>query len=444
MERKHKATIEKVLWKDVREQVNAVNPCLVKIIDALSPNKRFPFFIVSYPFGESIAYQGKFYLPTEMGTVAPLQSSFVSEEVKASLRNRNIPTMLVLKNSAEIFYEMPDRIIPAHLALPGTFVGLWEQFDTPASVMTKWGWSLVSGARTIYLLPKITNVHGHKKLRKKYGITTHPPKSYLEQWKTFQEIANSKIFPERWECQLLLFTDNWIKYLETDKAWKDLYNFLLSYLWKDSTYCRNRNRFDLLWEKFGHAVLETNIKPNLYLTYLVKQLVITGVGGLPGLSVATDNLSAPIDLLQKIYIEDYGLKHYTPVFMTSHSFSFQDNDPAYFSIQYPNLFETVPLPQNMPSTLSAIPDIRFLLKTFQERIADDASITDTKIEHFFNHVQLDYFHNREEKTNSIWSTEKLIQADKRLRPLPVYKKNTLFPEASSIINGCVRFTNKYE
>lgn len=441
MSKKHTATIEKVLWKDVRDQVRTINPRLAEIIDGISPNKRLPLFKAKYPYGEKIAYQGKFYIPTNTGTVSLLQSSSISEEIKASLRNRNVPTMLILKNNAEIFYDMHDRIISAHLALPGTFVGLWEQFDTPASVMTKWGWNLVSGARTIYMLPKITNVQGHKRLRKKYNISTHSPKSYIEHWQTFKEIANSPSFDEPWECELLLFTDSWFKYLETDTARKDLYSFLLCYLWKDSNYCRNRNRFDLLWEKFGHSVLETNIKPNLYLTYLVKQLIITGVGGLPGLTVAVDNLTAPISALQKIYIEDYGLKQYTPLFMVPHNFSFKDKYPTYFSLQYPGLFETIPITQNMPSALSAIPDIRFLLKTFKERTIGDTSITGTLVEHFLNHVKLDYFHNREEKLNEIWATLKLIAEDERLKPLPLYKKNNQFPEASSILNGCVRFIN---
>lgn len=435
------ATLDKVLWKDVRDQVSAVNPRLAEVIDALSPSKRLPLFKVRYSFGEKIAAQGKFFIQDNFCYSSSSRASDALEEINTSLRNRNVPTMLILKNSAEIFYDMHNRIISAHLALPGTFVGLWEQFDTPASVMTKWGWNLVSGARTIYLLPKITNVQGHKRLRKKYNISTHSPKDYFEQWKTFQEIANSRIFPEKWETELLLFTDSWFESLKKDAAWKNLYNFLLNYLWEDSRYCRNRNRFDLLWEKFGHSILETNIKPNLYLTYLVKQIIITGVGGLPGITVADDDLAGPISSLQKIYVEDYGLKPYTPIFMVPHNFSFQDKQPTYLSIQYPNLFETVPITHNMPSTLSAIPDIRFLIKTFRERTINDASITGTLVEYFFNHVQLDYFHNREEVRNEIEATLKLPDQDERMRPLPKYKRNDQFPEASSIINGCVRFMN---
>jgi len=271
-------------------------------------------------------------------------------------------------------------------------------------------------------------------------MTAHTPKNYSEQWKVFVEIANSKDFGTPWYSEMLFFPDIWFETATKDPAWKNLYDYLLKEAWRDSTYWRHKNTFELIWENFIHHVMDKNVKPNLYIAYMVKQLILIGSGVLPCLTVATDDTAAPISALQKIYLNDYKLKDYLPIFMCSHCFSFTQTYPAYYSLQYPNLLETIPINQNVPSVLSSMPEIQTLIQAFRNRIAKNHIIEHTPIDSFCNHVALDYFHYREEKHNHIRSTENLPKEDVRFSSCKT-NNNAIFPSASSIISGCIRFKN---
>lgn len=436
------ASFEVVTWDKVREDFKKVNSKAAAIIDRLSPDKRFSLVRARYPFGATIASQGEIYLPNQNGGTQPLSSTpEILKLLKSNFLDKNIPEMLVLKSSAEIFYEMSGRVISAFLSTPGKFIGLWDQLGPVNKPYVKWIWNLVAGARTLYMLPKITNVAGHKVLRKKYHVSSHAPKSYDEHWKIFKEIANSKEFPQDWSSEILFFSDLWLETAKTDPAWRELYDYLLSEVWGETGYWRSELTFKVIWESYLSHVMDVNVRPNLYLACIVKQLMLTDIGILPALTVAADDIAAPISDLQKIYIEDYRLKDYTPIFMHSHVFKPTDRYPIYYSLSYPNLLETVPITQNMPSILGSIPEIKYLLELLKNESLINHTIKDTPIYDFFKNVQIDYFHNQEQKHNSIQSTHKLVEEDDRFKPIPKYKKNNQFPEASSVINGCIRFKN---
>jgi len=444
-EAKHKASLTTLYWEDIRKEVAKINPTFAKIVDNLSPTKKFPIYKVKYPFGARIAHEGQLYLPTTKGNVAPINSPDIPSKFKQTLQRRELPIAMVLKNNAEIFYEMPDRTISWILMAPGQFWGLWGQYDPPNANYFKWIWNLISGARTLYLLPKTTNIMGHKALKKKYSISTHLPKDYPDQWKTFVTIANSQNFETEWHNEWLFFPDIWfetaLQNKNQNKNWQEFYNFLLQESWSDSHFWRNKSIFDLIWENLVHEVMEKNIKPNLYLACIVKQLVITGIGALPALTMATDDSCAPIKELQQAYTETYKLREYAPIFMCPHNFSPLDKFPSYYSLQYPNLFETVPIIQTLPSVLSSIPEICSLINTFKSRTVRHHSVKDTPIDAFCRHVSLDFFHNKEEKINNILPTSKLPSGDSRLSRYLQKHKNKTFPASSNLINGCVRFEN---
>lgn len=439
---KNIASFEIVSWESIREDFTKVNPKAATIIDRLSPDKRFSLVRARYPFGATIASGGEIYLPKKDGGSQLLFSTpEILKLLKPNSLDKNIPVMMVLKNSAEIFYEMAGRIISAFLSTPGKFIGMWDQLGPTNRPYVKWIWDLVSGARILYLLPKITNVTGHKILRKKYQVSSHAPKDYNEHWKIFKEIVNSREFPQDWYSEILFFSDLWFETAKKDSAWRELYDYFLSEVWGETEYLRSEFTIKIIWEKYLSRVMDVNLKPNLYLYFIVKQLIMTAIGIVPALTVATDDIAAPISSLQRIYIEDYRLKNYTPIFMRSHIFRSEDHYPAYYSLAYPNLLETIPITQNMPSILGSIPEIKYLLELLKNESFTNHTIQNTPIHNFFQNVEIGYFHNQEQKYNEIYSTNKLVTGDDRLKPIAKYKGNYQFPEASRIINGCIRLRN---
>lgn len=441
-EKLHRAHMEHVAWEDVRAAVKRVNPDIATIIDELDPPKdKFALYKAEYPFGTKIAHKRKLYLPTEEGDVEEISSPNIPDSVKNNMVRRKMPTVMMLDNCSEAYFEMPDRIISAVVMRPGSFLWLWEQLDQDVADIIAWSWSLVSGARSLYSIPKISDSHEHKKLQKKYGIKSQIPRNWSEQWEIFVDLANSQNFTTEWHSTMLFFSDAWFDAASKDPAWKDFSDYLFNTAWQDSQYWRYKNTFEIAWETFIYEVIDRNIKPNLYLASLVKQLILTGIGVLPCLTVAEDDAVAPIKALQNVYLEDYVMRNYFPVFMQPHTFSFGDSMPSYYSLQYPNLLETIPMPRTLPSVLSAIPEIHFLLDSFKEKIAGDWVAENSPIDRFCKNVKCDYFHYRAEEWNDIFSTEKLPEEDSRLMPEKNDQRDRKFVSTSNLISGCVRFMN---
>jgi hypothetical protein len=443
MEQKHRAEILTLTWKDIRSDFINANPALAEIIDKLDPNNRFPIFKARYPFGASIASGGKIYLPDQKGKVVPIDSSSINPKISSSLTRRNLPIAMMLKKSMEIFYTMPDRIISRHILRKGDFLGLWGHFDAANEDYVKWPWSVVSGARSLYMLPKLTEINCHKKLRKKYDIQAHIPRTHLEHWNIFVEIANSQAFTDEWHSEMLFFSDIWIETAIKDKSWRGFYDHLLSVAWRESQYWRNKSTFDLVWEIFNNELLLKNAKPNLLLSCIVKQIILTGIGILPCLTISANDEAAPIKALQDVYINDYNLKKYLPVFMQPHLFSLDDCSPSYYSLQYPNLLETIPVSKHLPSILSVIPDLMQLIKLFREKIMEIWTDKGSPINTFCEKISCEFYHYMEEKWNGIKHTSEIMQEDERLIHLSQrYKNNQKFPDASSLISGCIKISRK--
>jgi hypothetical protein len=92
-----------------------------------------------------------------------------------------------------------------------------------------------------------------------------------------------------------------------DKEWESFTKYLLNEVWKLSTFRRDQFIFDFA---FSLVQENRNLKPNPYLSDTARNLIAIGSGESPGFSVALDDSEAPVSALQKIFIEDYGLKKY--------------------------------------------------------------------------------------------------------------------------------------
>lgn len=439
----HKAYIEQVVWHQVRDQVAKLHPKLAAVIDPLDPGSDFPLYLAHYPFGSSIVNYGVHQLPTPDGLVAP-HSAQPNDKIRANLQRRTVPISLILNNATEVYFEMPDRIVSLNYFRPGFIFGIWENLDPTQSYFVKHIWSVSAGARSLFMLPKITDASSHKELRKKYNVRSHLPKTMLDHWRIFTEIANSPQFETEWFTTVLMFSDKWMDTITTDPAWRDCYNFILQDGWNQSQYWRNKVSFDIIWEVFINKLTSHNIKPNPYFVDIVKHLVLVGTGVLPGSTAADDRDEAgPIRAIQDVYINDYKLKDYVPTILQPYHFDLADDIPVYYSLQQPSLLGTTPVSRRLPSILRIMPEISFLMDSFQlEVLQGEIKTDDTPISTFANEVAFELFHSEAEPNSNIHSTIEMAEQDPRLMALPPGNEERLFAESGQFVRGCIRMAAK--
>ncbi len=141
------------------------------------------------------------------------------------------------KQEAIVSFE--KKIIPYGLMSSGTLFGLWRIFDTlgnhPISL-----WNMVSGARSLFMLPKISNNIHHTKLKKAHRLISETPKEIMDHWLVFCELAERMHSP--WTSKILFFSNAWFERLD-DPAWLPLKCYFYKELWDGSSF--NRNKF--LW-----------------------------------------------------------------------------------------------------------------------------------------------------------------------------------------------------
>ena len=432
-------SLETLYWKDIREKIKVFRPALVAIVDNLSPEKKFPLFKASYPFGADIVKNGTVYLPDIYGKIQPIGHPNIDANVQSQLQRRELPVSLILKNSAEIYKDMPDRIVSGYLLKTCDFLGLWGHLDPSGSDYIRWAWNLFSGARSIYMLPKISDAMKHKELTRKYGISFQIPKSHNDHWKTFVELSNSAAFPENWQSEILFFSDAWFNAAMSDSAWKDFYIFMLEQAWNESEYWRNQITFDMTWESFIYDITYKNRKPNPYLKQIVKQIIRIGLGVASGMTIADNkDICGPTTELQKIYLNDYKLTNYIPTIMHPHMFFNTDTHPIYYSLQHPNLLETTSISHKLSSVLGAIPEINSLLEAFYEKNRALITTDHQPTYRFCSSVECDFFHYKADKKNKIFATNKLPLEDKRFIQYPENCSNKKFADTSQFLKGIVR------
>src|SRR3990167_11373570 len=117
---------------------------------------------------------------------------------------------MVLHNALEMFITLEDRVIPFSINKPGNIFGLWRVLDRPneekLSHTSVFIWNMTAGARSMFMLPKVSEALAHNKLKQGLGIGIDKPRDLLDHWKVFREIAKQPEFTEDWYVEVLFFS----------------------------------------------------------------------------------------------------------------------------------------------------------------------------------------------------------------------------------------------
>lgn len=431
-------SIKKIPWDACRQSFFAANVSLAEIIDALSPDDQYPFWQVEYPYG-AVIDNGQFYYPTESGQLVLLDDARLSQELKNDFQyaGSETPAGIVLNNSIELFIETSDRVIPQALFQPGDVFGLWGRLDPqpiyhPSPLM-----SGTAGARSIFMIPNISDLTYHKKLRNDFNVKQRPPKNLLEQWSIFTALTNQSSECASWRCKVLLLSGKWIDKIKHDSAFRALYIYFLEQAWRNSAYWRNKVYYDFLVS----CVQESrNLKPNPYLVDTMKYLMAIAIGATPGFVVSRNNIAAPIDYIQKVYVHSYGLKKYTPTLMHPGYFTLQTTShPAYYSLQHPTTLEFSPRSRKISNTLYDLSELKHILDIFLHEV----SMKRLKVEHGImgnvaEEIAFDFFHSKPDRYGDIQLTKSMAVTDPALTQCHIDGASHQFADTGTFVRGCVR------
>jgi hypothetical protein len=433
----------KTCWENVRHRVSMVAPQFAKIVDSLSPGKSFPLFLAYYPYGDLKGDTISPFLPKTGGGNYRLNDKNIPKEVIDHLGygSTSSPLGMLLEKKLEYYIDLKDIgiTIPWQVLSPGAFFPLGRLLQNQSSrVYAPNGLlSAISGARSVFMLPKIGCLTNHILLQRDYNVQSSPPKSLYEHWNIFKQIVTSNA-DNQWRSCLIYFSKKWGDKIDNDKAWQPLRNFLLTQGWKNHEYERNHLYYNIAYSLIQN---KRNLKPNPYLVDTARHLFTVALGAVPGYAPLCDNDLLPLEDIQKAFVESYKQEKYIPTIMgPSHFYLEESHHPVYYSLQYPSTLSFSPKSRKISSTIFEIRELKHIVDIFTEELSKENSLlADTIIHDIAKEAQFSFFHNNTDRHQLIQPSKKIIEHDNRFRSNFSYKAamNSTFASDAPFLRGCV-------
>lgn len=428
-------------WQEARKEILPLNKKLCEIIDSIGPESHHTLYKIKYRFGDEILRKASFYLPTETNQLLPLDNPQISQKIKNDLgyNFKANPVGLLIKNSVELFINPDSQIIPYAIFSLGEVFGTYRILDAEVShCPSTFLWGMTAGARSIFMLPKISEAVSHNYLNKKFQLKLEKPNCLVDQWEVFRQLAGHPELGEPWEVEFLFFSKAWFDNIH-DPAWEKLKLYLVTSAFQKSSYQRN----EYVWN-FVFSLTQKNrgLKVPAYISNITKHLLSLSVDAFPGFRPALNDSLAPIQKLQSIYIQHYGLKSHLPIIMQPDYFS-NKKSPIYYSLQYPTTMEFIPKTSMRNSILTDEYHVHSLLKKIMEEIkSEKLNISDIPLRKIPEEVNFDFFHNNVESYKDIKESKDIHLEDSAFISAYRYIEDRTFPKNSSFLNGCVRISQK--
>ncbi len=433
--------LKEITWEEARQAVLKVNPNFASVIDELSPSSDLTLFEGSYPYGMEIVKQGVFQLLTQSGKLIPLNSPEVPRSLqdKLNYNDNTNPVSLVLENSIEVYTQLDDRIISLYGAIgPGKIMSTWRILNPVLSQAPVFLWDMSSGARTMFMLPKISEMEAHDRLTASLKIKAGVPDGLINHWNVFKEIANSQAFKDCWHVKVLHFTKPWFNHL-SDDAWLGFRNFLIETGWKGSEFGRNKQVWELV---FSMIEKSRNSKPNAHVVNIAKHLFSMGVGAAPGFRPAITNEIGPINQLQDAYMDlGYRLENYFPTIMYPCIFNMyaKNESPIYASLNFPTEIEFSPSPRKRASIITNLCNIKSFMEYAIKKISNNEyNIGRTPLFDLVGMGKFDFYHPNSTDYLGILDPTEISNEDSSFTMSKNKYGNTSIPDKNTFFRGCIR------
>lgn len=438
---------EKIYWSDIKSLIQAINPDFYTLVNTIDPGHDFPLYLVRFPYGELIGDKISQFLPIANRGLVRLNDAELPQEIQCHLGygKNSSPMAMILEKQVEWFVDLPQKhmTLPIMIQKPGDFFSYTRVLDSePSFTYSPMGvLSALSGARTAFMLPSVGCQNKLTKMSRELGVKLKQPNHLYDHFNLFKSILASTQHQKDWHTSFIYFSDIWVQQIKHNPDWYGVQKYFYNLFVKKSMYLKNQPHYQTAYSLLLES---TNQKPNPYLFDTFKHMIDMMTGEIPGFSPQITDDLLPLNRLQSVFSDYYGMKTTVPTIMAPAYFDLThpSPEPIYYSLQFPTT-RTFSPNSKKTSTMSAMRELNEMcVDLFQELKKDHGFCSNTIIQHITQHLSVEFFHNTDDIDGLIKNISKMIQNDQRY--FYNAKNLKLNPsEDSKFFRGCVRMGFNY-
>ena len=430
--------ISLLTWQEARKALNLVRPDFISLLDDYPFDDSFHFYKVRYPFGSHILQGDRFFLPNAKGEMQLLNEFPETIQQDLSYSAPFHPSGLNLSKNLEQFVILDERVIPFYVLTPGTFVGVAAALDrlnpqNQGFYSSFNMWEITAGARSTFLLSKISDRQSFKRLQKDFGLFMKLPESPYDHWFIFQELAQKMAQP--WTAEILYFPRKFIDQFK-EPAFAPLLNFLQMEHRKPFAFWRNQFSWQVT---LSYIERVKRLKYSAHLLDTVKHLLALALGALPASAPAITEESLPLRFIQEAFLNSYQLESCPTIMQPTH---FSEGQAAYYSLSYPTSVEYSSKSAQASSHINDLEELQMILqKLSRVLMSAELPVKHPLLEQLARRTQFSFFHPHHENHPGIQGIDQLLEEDPRFTHFdPPQPKELLLPKSSTFFKGCVRLS----
>lgn len=431
-----------ITWDQARKILQPINPEMTSIIDQLAPDESMPLYHAQYNFGEIIDNGKQFHFP-DNGQLRCLSDHSNPQLARDfNYAGNYIPIGVLIDKRLELFVDTGNSIIPSQIFQPGDIFALSLHLEKNKSLHPTPVTQMASGSRSCFALPNLNDSIHYMQLKRKLHLKSPHPKSLYEQGTFFRDAVRAKNCEKPWKSSVILFPQQWVDLIKNDTSWQPLYCYLIELAWLKSSYLRNKIYYDY---SFNMVTTQRNLKPNTYLAETFKYILAIALGEFPGLRVAVDDSALPLEILQDIILNDYGLKNYIPTVIHAARFNYQTSDfTAYYSFQYPTVLASVNRTKRLTTTLHDLRELKHIFINYHDAVMQRTTgLHNTVIAKMLDSIDLHFLHSKKDIHNEISLSTLVDEFDKHFHyciPTNPHRKPAY---SGAFLRGCIGITNPH-
>jgi hypothetical protein len=296
-------------------------------------------------------------------------------------------------------------------------------------------WSVSAGARSTFILPKISDFSGLKRLRAHYNITHHLHLSSLsDHWDLFRQIALKPNFTEPWKSEMLFFPREWFTNTK-DIAWFQFYQFVWEQTWRQAQYAMSDFNLRSHWQTCVKMIDTRRLKPSPYIMDTIKHLLIIIIGFAPFFTPANAlEQDLPLTELQRAFTDIYLLARYVPTIMSPAIFRTQQpSSIGYYSLAFPTLMSGA---YPVKLLTSFMPDLK-MIKLIMNHLTENSEKSSP-----LHNVLLQYFHASKDKFQDVQLSDEIPTQDPAFKSDQKRFPDRTFCATSPFWRGCIRIRSE--
>ena len=423
-------------WKEIRSQVKTTTPELADIFDEIEPDDKFKFIVIDYPFGSKVIEAGVVNVPDQNGELVPITDQSVNKTLKNELSYCSVPFGFVQEKCVEVYRELPNRIFSVGLTSAGSGIemGIWEYFGDFA------GYTVSSGARSLCMVPSISDVGFHNRINHYFELSTAAPINATDHGSIFREVANSEHFEEDWTCQMIYLGKAFNDHLDKKSiGFLQLKEHIVRKGWLHSSVGRSRYILDLDWHVMMQSLEEMRQRINPYVIDTVRHFISLLSSQLCGTKPAIDDSVAPIKNLQKAWVEHYRLKDYVPTIMQPASYNLNSKEAIYYSLRNPSLLIFAPNTKTVSTNIDDMRDLIKLVEHLQLKDFVGIKVGNINFNDIIQKAEFTFFHEpRYIYGKKIKPTTDMAKEDPNLTFMQEPDRGRIFAHNGPFCRGCIR------